>query len=245
LKLQFGGEAYDLSRSKAANEVIQSTTFTSPTHKYTYDQHVTKFEDAYNELALLGEPVPIQSKVRLFCKSLKEKFMKAAAIDTQMSEKTGSNFEQATAHLKSIRELHITDFAKKGEERYVAELGLEPRKRKGGTAARRRAAAPEALEAFNSTATAIRSGTLSTWRLRPRSMRGVLRRRLIREPRPRLPRPSRPMWMPRKPRKAAPSSARALTPESRIGQPRQWNGRSWLSHRILLQDPILRQGHSQ
>jgi DNA-binding transcriptional ArsR family regulator len=112
--------------------VIRSTTFSSPTRKYTYDQHVDKFEDTYNELALLGEPVPKQSKVRLFCKSLKEKFMKAAAIDTQMSEKTGLNFEMATAHLKSVRDLHITDFAKKGEERYIGELGLEPRKRKGG-----------------------------------------------------------------------------------------------------------------
>jgi hypothetical protein len=63
---------------------------------------------------------------------LKEKFMKATAIDTQMSEKTGSNFKQATAHLKSIRDLHITDFAEKGEECYIAELGLEPCKRKGG-----------------------------------------------------------------------------------------------------------------
>jgi hypothetical protein len=63
---------------------------------------------------------------------LKEKFMKAAAIDTQTSEKTGSNFEMATAHLKSICDLHITDFAEKGEECYIAELELGPRKRKGG-----------------------------------------------------------------------------------------------------------------
>jgi hypothetical protein len=63
---------------------------------------------------------------------LKEKFMKAAAIDTQMSENTGSNLEQAMAHLKSVRDLHITDFDKKGKESYIAELGLEPRKCKGG-----------------------------------------------------------------------------------------------------------------
>jgi hypothetical protein len=130
--LQFGGEAYDLSWSNAANEVIRSTTFTSPTRRYTYNQHVTKFEDAYNELALLGEPVPEQSKVHLFCKSLKEKFMKAVAIDTQMSKETGSSFEKTMAHLKSIRDLHVADFAEKGEERYVEELGMEPRKRKGG-----------------------------------------------------------------------------------------------------------------
>jgi hypothetical protein len=49
-----------------------------------------------------------------------------------MSKETGSMLEKATAHLKSVCDLHITDFAKKGEERYVVELGLEPRKRKGG-----------------------------------------------------------------------------------------------------------------
>jgi hypothetical protein len=127
LKLQFGREAYDLARSNTANEVIRSATFTGPTRKYTYDQQVAKFEDAYNELALLGETDTEASKVRLFCKSLKEKFMKAAAIDTQMSEKTGSNLKQATAHLKSIRDLHVADGAEK-DERHVSELG----KRKGG-----------------------------------------------------------------------------------------------------------------
>jgi hypothetical protein len=93
---------------------------------------VAKFKDAYNKLALLGEPVPKQSKVRLFCKSLKEKFMKAVAIDTQRSKETSLNFEKAMAHLKSVRDLHITEFAEKGKERYVAELGMEPRKRKSG-----------------------------------------------------------------------------------------------------------------
>jgi hypothetical protein len=132
LKLQFGREAYEFSRSNAANEVSRSTTFTSPTHNNTYNQHVEKFEDAYNELALLGE-VPKQSKVRLFCKSLKEKFMKAVSIDTQRSKETGLNFEKAMAHLKSVRDLHITDFDEKGEERYIAELGMEPRKRKRGS----------------------------------------------------------------------------------------------------------------
>jgi pyruvate/2-oxoglutarate/acetoin dehydrogenase E1 component len=95
--------------------------------KYTYDMHVAKFEDAYNELALLGEPVQEASKVRLFCKSLKEKFMKASAIDTQMSKETASSFSLAMAHLKSVRDLHVADGADK-DERQVAELG----KRKGG-----------------------------------------------------------------------------------------------------------------
>jgi hypothetical protein len=78
LKLQFGGEAYNLAQSNAANEVIRSATFTGPTRKYTYDQQVAKFKDAYNKLALLGKPVPEASKVCLFCKSLKEKFMKVS-----------------------------------------------------------------------------------------------------------------------------------------------------------------------
>jgi hypothetical protein len=129
LKFQFGGEAYDLTRSIAANDVIRSATFSGHTHKYTYDQHVAKFEDAFNELALLGEPVPEASKVRLFCKSLKKKFMKASAIDTQMNKETALRFSLATAHLKSVRELHVADGADK-EERQVSELG----KHKGGGA---------------------------------------------------------------------------------------------------------------
>jgi hypothetical protein len=101
---------------------------------------VAKFEDAFNELALLGESVPEASKVRLFCKSLKEKFMKASAIDTQMNKETASSFSLATAHLKSVRELHVADGAEK-DERHVSELGKpkgggQPgkRKKKGGGA---------------------------------------------------------------------------------------------------------------
>jgi hypothetical protein len=151
LKFQFGGEAYDLTQSVAANDVIRSSTFSGPTRKYTYDQHVAKFEDAFNELALLDEPVPEASKVRLFCKSLKEKFMKASAIDTQMNKETASSFSLATAHLKSVRELHVADGADK-EERLAV-----PR-----TSARRKEAAPEAPEeASNFTATATRSGSTS------------------------------------------------------------------------------------
>jgi hypothetical protein len=88
---------------------------------------VAKFEDAFNELSLLGEPVPEVCKVRLFCKSLKEKFMKASAIDTQMNKETASSFFLATTHLKSVHELHVTDGADK-DERQVSELG----KHKGG-----------------------------------------------------------------------------------------------------------------
>jgi hypothetical protein len=226
LKLQFGGEAYDLAWSNAANEVIRSATFTSPTRKYTHDQHVAKYKDAYNELALLSEPVLEASKVRLFCKSLKEKFMKASAIDTQMNKETASSFEKAMAHLKSVRNLHVADGANK-DEWHVS--------------GRRRAAAPEAPAVSNFTAIAMRSGALSPRPPRPRSTWGALLRRLLREPRPQLHQPSR-MKRKRKPRKAASSSERALTPESKIGRPRQSNCLSRLSCRILLQDPIHPQG---
>jgi hypothetical protein len=53
---------------------------------------------------------------------LKEKFMKVSAIDTRMNKETASSFSLATAHLKSVRDLHITDGAEK-EERHVSELG--------------------------------------------------------------------------------------------------------------------------
>jgi hypothetical protein len=90
---------------------------------------------------------------------LKEKFMKAAAIDTQMSKETSSNFEKATAHLKSVRDLHITDFAEKARNATSRISDWSPGSAKAvavvpETSVRRRAAAPEA---FNSTAIAIRS----------------------------------------------------------------------------------------
>jgi hypothetical protein len=53
--------------------------------------------------------------------------MKASAIDTQMSKETASSFSLATAHLKSVRDLHVADGADK-DKCQVAELG----KRKGG-----------------------------------------------------------------------------------------------------------------
>jgi hypothetical protein len=233
LKLQFGGEAYDLARSNAANEVIRSATFTSPTRKYTYDQHGAKFEDTYNELALLGEPVPEASKVCLFCKSLKEKLMKASAIDTQMNREMALSFEKATAHLKSVRYLHVADGADK-DERHISEFDKDPR-------SERAVAVPEG--AFNFTVTATRSGATFLRPSRPKYTRVMPRRRLPREPRPQLHRQS-PM-KPRKPRKAASSLARALTPESKIGRPRQSNCLSRPSRKILLQGLILLQGHSQ
>jgi hypothetical protein len=58
---------------------------------------------------------------------LKEKFMKASAIDTQMNKETALSFEKATAHLKSVHDQHVVDGADK-DEGYISELG----KRKGG-----------------------------------------------------------------------------------------------------------------
>jgi hypothetical protein len=188
LKLQFGGEVYDLSRSNAANEVIRSTTFTSPSRRYTYDQHVAKFEDAYNELALLGKLVPEQSKVQLFCKSLKEKFMKAVAIDTHMSKEVGSNFKKATVHLKSVWDLHVSDFAEKGEERYIAELGLEPRKRKGGGVGprdkrkKKGGGARGTGRSFQLHGYSDKEWHALNAATKAKVMRGVLQRRLQREP---------------------------------------------------------------
>jgi hypothetical protein len=53
LKLQFGGKAYVVSRSKEANSIVRTAQFSGPTRQYTYDQHVARFNDAYNELALI------------------------------------------------------------------------------------------------------------------------------------------------------------------------------------------------
>jgi hypothetical protein len=99
---------------------------------------------------------------------LKKKFMKASAIDMQMNKEMASSFSLATAHLKSVRELHVADSADK-DERQVSELGKrkgggggpkDKRKKKGGGAE-----APE--EASNFTVTATRSGSTSPRPLRP------------------------------------------------------------------------------
>jgi hypothetical protein len=47
LKLQFRGNAYIFSRSKAANAIIRAATFNSPSRQYTYDQHIARFNDAF------------------------------------------------------------------------------------------------------------------------------------------------------------------------------------------------------
>jgi hypothetical protein len=133
LKTQFG-EAYNLSMSKAAKDVIWGATFSSPSRRYTYDRHMAMFANAFNVLALIGEPVLEQTKVRLFCNSLKEKFLKHALIQVQMSPDCGSNLGAAMARLRLIRYHYVSHFAEKGDERYVSELDTEgghKKKRRG------------------------------------------------------------------------------------------------------------------
>jgi hypothetical protein len=67
LKLQLGGKAYILSRSKEANSIVRLAQFSGPMRQYTYDQRVTHFNDAYNELALIREPIQEHVKVQLSC----------------------------------------------------------------------------------------------------------------------------------------------------------------------------------
>jgi hypothetical protein len=131
LKLQFGGKAYVVTRSKEANSIVRSAQFNGPTRQYTYDQHVARFNDAYNELALIGEPIQEHVKVQLFCDSLQEEILSQSKMQVQLAPSTARNFTKATGMLKSMRNMLVIDKAKKGAERYVAELGITP-KRKGG-----------------------------------------------------------------------------------------------------------------
>jgi hypothetical protein len=131
LKLQFGGKAYVVSRSKEANSIVRTAQFSGPTRQYTYDQHVARFNDVYNELALIGEPIQEHVKVQLFCDSLQEEILSQSKMQVQLAPSTARNFTKATGMLKSMRNMLVIDKAKKGAERYVAELGITP-KRKGG-----------------------------------------------------------------------------------------------------------------
>jgi hypothetical protein len=131
LKLQFGGKAYVVSRSEDANSIVRTAQFSGPTRQYTYDQHVARFNDTYNELALIGEPIQEHVKVQLFCDSLQEEIMSQSKMQVQLAPATARNFTKATGMLKSMRNMLVSDKAKKGVNRYVAELGITP-KRKGG-----------------------------------------------------------------------------------------------------------------
>jgi hypothetical protein len=112
LKLQFGGKAYIVSCSKDSNAIIQMAQFNGPTRQYTYDQHVARFNDAYNELALLGEPIQEHVKVQLFCNSLQEEIMSQNKISVQLAPATALNFTKATGLLKNMRNILLSHKAK-------------------------------------------------------------------------------------------------------------------------------------
>jgi hypothetical protein len=85
LNLQFGGKSYVVSQSKAANAVVHAAMFAGPTRQYTYDQHISRFNYAFNELELLGDPIQEHIKVQLFCESLQEMFMSQPKISVQLA----------------------------------------------------------------------------------------------------------------------------------------------------------------
>jgi hypothetical protein len=104
----------------------------SPTRQYTYNQHAARFNDAYNELALLRETIQEHEKVQLFCDSLQEEMMSQPKMSVQLAPATARNFTKATRLLKSMRNILVFDKAKAGVDHYVAELGITSPKHKGG-----------------------------------------------------------------------------------------------------------------
>jgi hypothetical protein len=144
LNLQFGGKSYVVSQSKAANAVVHAAMFAGPTRQYTYDQHISRFNYAFNELELLGDPIQEHIKVQLFCESLQEMFMSQPKISVQLALDMALNCTEATGQLKNMRDKLDSNKAKAGEAHYVMELGIEPQKRREaevvatpGTSARR------------------------------------------------------------------------------------------------------------
>jgi hypothetical protein len=75
LKVQFSGTAFNMPRSNTAHDFLEKATFSGPKRGYTYLEHVAKFNEAYNELNLIGEPLAEHVKVRKFCMSLTELFL--------------------------------------------------------------------------------------------------------------------------------------------------------------------------
>jgi hypothetical protein len=99
--------------------------------QYTCNQDVARFNDAYNKLTLIGEPIQEHVKVQLFCDSLQEEIMSQSKMHIQLAPTTAQNFTKATGMLKSMRNMLVSDKAKAGVKCYVAELGITP-KCKGG-----------------------------------------------------------------------------------------------------------------
>jgi hypothetical protein len=172
---------------------------------------------------------------------LKEKFMKSSAIDTQMKKETVSSFSLAMAHLKSVRELHVADGADK-EECEVSELGKrkgggggpkDKRKKKGGGAG----GAGGGLQ--------LHGYSNKEWFDLPEATKAKVKAGRAAEKAAKRAATAASSAKADEADKEASSSARVLTPEL-IGRLRRWNRLSRRpSRRILLQDPICHQGHSQ
>jgi hypothetical protein len=83
----------------------------------------------YNELALIGEPIQEHVKVQLFCNSLQEEIVSQSKMSVQLALAMARNFTKATGMLKSML---VSNKAKAGVERYVAELGITLKHKGGG-----------------------------------------------------------------------------------------------------------------
>ena len=58
--------------------------------------------------------------------------MSQSKMQVQLAPATARNFTKATGMLKSMRNMLVSDKAKKGVDRYVAELGITPKRKAGG-----------------------------------------------------------------------------------------------------------------
>jgi hypothetical protein len=136
-----------------------------------------------------------------------------------------SNFTKATRLVKSMRDILVSDKAKAGEERFFAELGIEPPKCKGGGGGGRGRGRGHPRNKHKKKGGGARGGTGGglqlhgytdkQWHDLLAANQDMLRRRL---PREKQLQPCRPKWLTqtrrRSPRKAAPSSARVLMSDS-------------------------------
>jgi hypothetical protein len=121
LKVQFGGTSFNMSRSNTTHDFLEKATFSGQKRGYTYLEHMAKFNNAYNKLELVGEPLPEHVKVRKFCMSLTEPFMSDQATTVMTSPGMEDNFVAPTARLQTIRDAAMKKQA--ANQRYVAETG--------------------------------------------------------------------------------------------------------------------------
>jgi hypothetical protein len=93
---------------------------------------MAKFNEEYNELELIGEPLPEHVKVRKFCMSLTEPCLGDQATTVMTSPETVRNFAAATARLQIIQSVAIKKQAAGGNQGYIAELGTGKHGCRGG-----------------------------------------------------------------------------------------------------------------